>query len=400
MKQLITLVFAMLAVSVFGQTVNKTLISKMDLNPQHILWDGTPIMLMGFTELMSTPIDIPGPTLRFTEGDSVDLTMINMSQSAPHTIHLHGLDVNQANDGVPSLSFEIDHATTGHYYFKAPHPGTYIYHCHVNSPVHVQAGMYGLIFVYPSTQGYTWQGGYAYDNELSWMFSEVDTAWHSNDVIHHPHVPGAIGHEIPDYYPQYFLVNGRSENQIDSSDFTLKMSKGEKLFLRLSNIGNYGNILRFPAGIDAMLISTDGRSIPNPSNTDTLAVLPGERFGLLLTAQVDITDSVSIDYFTLNSGEIQNTQSIPAVVSGNIGIVEWTNGDYLAPNPTTGVVRITRNTATQVEYSVYSSVGKFIRSGSLVGEETTIDFSTLNVGVYILTYPEADRMVTHRILIQ
>ena len=109
MKKII-LVFGMITivfVSMAQQLTTTFIFSKMDITPQHTLWDGSNTMLMGYTSLMNAPIDIPGPILTYTEGDSVELKLRNMSQGASHTIHLHGLDVDQWNDGVPHLSWLI-----------------------------------------------------------------------------------------------------------------------------------------------------------------------------------------------------------------------------------------------------------------------------------------------------
>ena len=46
---------------------------------------------------------IPGPTLRVTEGDRVRVHLLN-HLPVPTTIHWHGLDVPLAMDGVPGLS--------------------------------------------------------------------------------------------------------------------------------------------------------------------------------------------------------------------------------------------------------------------------------------------------------
>ena len=72
------------------------------------LHSGDSVRMFGFnTDLFEAPLS-PGPTLVMNEGDSVELEFFNFSQGAPHTIHLHGLDVNQANallavniDGAP-----------------------------------------------------------------------------------------------------------------------------------------------------------------------------------------------------------------------------------------------------------------------------------------------------------
>ena len=100
-------VFLMLEGLYAQKRVVKQLFSKIDLEPQFELPDGNKIALMGYTELLGQSISIPGPLLEFGEGDSVTLILNNYSQGAPHTIHLHGLDANQANDGVPELSFLI-----------------------------------------------------------------------------------------------------------------------------------------------------------------------------------------------------------------------------------------------------------------------------------------------------
>ena len=208
-----TLILAMFFVNIsaFGQIdTTVTLVSKIDAFPQFQLADGNQIYMMGYTQLIGAPIDIPAPTLNFTEGDSVQLNMWNLSQGPPHTIHLHGLDVDQANDGVPALSFAVPHDDTGSYYFQAPHAGTYIYHCHETSVLHVQAGMYGMVIVRPQTADtLTWDGGYSFHSENAWMMSEIDTNWHVDSIINHDYDPMEMTHAIVDYMPQHFLVNGQ-----------------------------------------------------------------------------------------------------------------------------------------------------------------------------------------------
>lgn len=147
-----------------------TLISKIDFQPQYELHDSKEILLMGYSIQIGGGLNLPSPTLEFKENDSVELNMWNLSQGPPHTIHLHGLDVDQENDGVPMLSWEVEHDDTGSYYFKVPHPGTYIYHCHETSVLHVQSGMYGMVIVRPqSADTLTWENGYSFHSERSWM---------------------------------------------------------------------------------------------------------------------------------------------------------------------------------------------------------------------------------------
>ena len=57
-------------------------------------------------------ITVPGPLLEYETGDDVNLAFVNDSPES-HTIHLHGLDVDQANDGVPATSFLVIQGETG-----------------------------------------------------------------------------------------------------------------------------------------------------------------------------------------------------------------------------------------------------------------------------------------------
>ena len=208
-----------------------SLVSKIDAFPQFELYDGNQIYMMGYTTTIGGAIKAPSPTLNFKEGDSVRIDMWNLSQGPPHTIHLHGLDVNQENDGVPALSFAVEHDDTGSYFFKVPHPGTYIYHCHETSVLHVQAGMYGLVIVRPqSADTLTWENGYSFHREYAWMTSEIDTNWQVDSIINHPHDTTATTHLILDYNPQHFLVNGMSEHQLDNSSAEIVGGEGDTYY--------------------------------------------------------------------------------------------------------------------------------------------------------------------------
>lgn len=333
-----------LVITSFGYAQMDTsvqLVSKIDFQEQYELHDGNLIHLMGFTQLIGAPINIPGPTLTFEEGDSVNLSLFNLSQGAPHTIHLHGLDVDQQNDGVPQLSFSVEHDSIGHYYFKAPHPGTYIYHCHVMSVLHVQAGMYGLLIVKPkSDPNVTWENGHAFDNEYAWMMSEVDTNWHHDSIINHPHDSMSMMDDmILPYQPQHFLINGKSESQLSAN--SVVASVGEELYFRLANIGYYSNRIIFPAGMNAQVVASDGRPLPNSFNSDTVDVFPGERFGVLLEADSEFTDIIQVEYVDMNTHSVTNTQDVTLTISGFVGLDETPSPlDLVYPNPANQTVKL------------------------------------------------------------
>ena len=88
---------------------------------------------------------VPGPTLRCTEGDRVRVTFQNRG-SHPHTIHFHG--VHPANmDGV----FEVVSPGGSYTYeFDAEPFGVQLYHCHaVPLKRHIHKGLYGAFIIDP-----------------------------------------------------------------------------------------------------------------------------------------------------------------------------------------------------------------------------------------------------------
>jgi len=385
-----------------AQRVVFNLISKMDLEPQYELWDGNRTRLMGFTKLFGTPISLPSPTLIFNEGDSIEIRLRNMSQSAPHTIHLHGLDVNQVTDGVPQLSFSIPHDSTGAYIFKAPHAGTYLYHCHVISTVHVQAGMYGVIIVKPpGGEDKTWKDGYVYQQEKTWMMSELDTFWHQQNIIHmpgqHDHSAGA---NILDYNPTYFLVNGKSETELIEESIKVSAKANEIVYLRLVNIGYYGNRIIFPTGLNVTIVSSDGRPLPISENKDTLEVFPGERYGALLKPTQEFLDNIEVEYFDLNSQKVHNTQNVPLEILGFLNNRKIEKGSFnIYPNPL--VDKLYLSFPQDVKYgavTIYSAHGRSVLITDVTLAKPMIDLSELTNGTYFIQFTSKEKSYYRKIV--
>lgn len=356
------------------------LISKVDFQPQFVLADGKQVELMGYSKTIGGALILPSPTLEIEEGDSVKLSFWNLSQGAPHTIHLHGLDVNQENDGVPMLSFEVAHDDTGSYYFEAPHPGTYLYHCHVTSVLHVQGGMYGMVIVRPKNNpNQTWNGGYDFHSERAWLLSELDTNWHHDSIINHPHDPMAMTHVILPYKPQHYLVNGKSETQLDATPF--EAAVGEKVFLRVANIGYYGNQIVFPAGLQAQIVSSDGRPLPIAYASDTLDIFPGERFGVLVEANSEFVDAIQFNYIDMNTQNIANTQVIDVTIAGFVGQEELEEPAYFYPNPASNVLHVSENGS----WEIYTIAGQLMKTESTNNYQLNV--SDLKEGSYLLRSP-------------
>ena len=90
---------------------------------------------------------IPGPILRWREGERVTLNVTNLLTESS-SIHWHGLILPAPMDGVPGISFKgIDPGQTFRYQFDVKQSGTYWYHSH--SAFQEQTGVYGSIIIDP-----------------------------------------------------------------------------------------------------------------------------------------------------------------------------------------------------------------------------------------------------------
>ncbi len=88
---------------------------------------------------------VPGPTLRCTEGDRLRVHFKN-GGAHPHTIHFHGFH-EAGMDGV----FELVHPGGEFLYeFDAAPMGLHLYHCHtVPLKRHIHKGLYGTFIIDP-----------------------------------------------------------------------------------------------------------------------------------------------------------------------------------------------------------------------------------------------------------
>ena len=91
---------------------------------------------------------IPGPTLRFKEGDWARIRVHNELPHESTSLHWHGILLPNDQDGVPHLTTPpIEPGTTFTFEFPIRQSGTYWYHSHTN--VQEQSGVYGSIVIEP-----------------------------------------------------------------------------------------------------------------------------------------------------------------------------------------------------------------------------------------------------------
>ncbi|KXV16744.1 copper resistance protein CopA [Acetobacter malorum] len=89
---------------------------------------------------------VPGPVLRWRQGDTVAVNVTNTLRHEDTSIHWHGIRLPSDMDGVPGLSFTgIKPGETFTYRFRLHQSGTYWYHSH--SGMQEAQGLYGAVVI-------------------------------------------------------------------------------------------------------------------------------------------------------------------------------------------------------------------------------------------------------------
>lgn len=250
---------------------------------------------------------LPSPVIEAVQGQTAQITL---TSGMPHTLHPHGLDVNQANDGVPETSgfvgmrpmmgnfgrLPADAVSLGlsfTYTFIAPHAGTYMYHCHVDTVLHMEMGLYGVIIVRPSNGAVdrAWDNGPAFEKEYVWVLHTLDTAWHRGGMM------AASGPRTVRYRPNVFMINGISGAALRAeSTVAISGAPGQVVLVRLVNPGYVPATVRF-GGLAFDVIASDGRPLPAPIRASAYMVAPGERYDVLLTLPASAgTRDATVDF--------------------------------------------------------------------------------------------------------
>ncbi len=278
--------------------------------------DGRSLYMFGFSDLTGVPSDramahgmlraqFPAPTIELDEGQELFLTLTNVGMMRrpdlfdPHTVHFHGFpQAAPIFDGLPDASLSVNMGASLTYYYGIVHPGTYMYHCHVEATEHMQMGMLGNLYVRPAQdqlpegtplgatthragQRYAYNdgdGSTAYDVAYPVQLASFDPRFHdaSRDVQPLPFA------RMRDTYP---MINGRGypdtaldgplrappEAELDPGASTQPVSSliraevGERILLRISNL----NVTRFYTlgllGLTLRVVGRGARELRGPT---------------------------------------------------------------------------------------------------------------------------------------
>jgi FtsP/CotA-like multicopper oxidase with cupredoxin domain len=126
---------------------------------------------------------VPGPTLRATEGDRVRVNFLNQG-SHPHTIHFHGWHPPEMDGSLPE--HQVQPGERFVYEFDAEPFGLHLYHCHaVPLKRHIHKGLYGAFIVDPRTPRPPADEMVMVMNGFDTNFDADNEVYAVNSVAHH-----------------------------------------------------------------------------------------------------------------------------------------------------------------------------------------------------------------------
>lgn len=189
---------------------------------------------------------IPGPQIEVHSGDHIRIHVTNNIEQ-PTVLHLHGVNVPNAMDGVPFITQDpIMPGDSFDYEFTVKNePGLYLYHSHFNSDEQVQHGLFGPFLVVPKGQ----------------PLADVEQTMIIGD--------GYLGYNL----------SGKSFPATSA----IIAKKNDTVLLHLANIGSIIHPMHLH-GYDFTVVAQDGQPLDSPYEANTLMIAPGNTYDVVLHA--------------------------------------------------------------------------------------------------------------------
>lgn len=212
---------------------------------------------------------VPGPMLEATEGDLLQITVVN-NLTVPTTVHWHGVHTVPNNmDGVPGVTQAPIPPGGGSfaYEFNAPAAGTYVYHSHYDTPNQLPRGLYGLLVVRP--RGRARGRRYHYDREFPLVLGTFPAS-----IVSPPLPPGEDDVQ---------LINGQTFPTLVENCNLFYMNRGDRVLFRIWNASNEVHPMH-THGMHYDVVAADSMDLEVPLHRDTMGVNAGERYDIIAHA--------------------------------------------------------------------------------------------------------------------
>ncbi|HSX20386.1 MAG TPA: multicopper oxidase domain-containing protein [Gammaproteobacteria bacterium] len=229
-------------------------------------------------EAIAVNDQIPGPILRFKQGDTVTINMHNELRDAT-SIHWHGIMVPWQMDGVEGVSQEATQpGKSFKYEFSLQQSGTYWYHSHTG--LQPQEGLYGAFIIDPINEP-----GYKYTKDFvvvlsDWSNTDANQIYGNLQTNGHYYMsPYAVG-DYSDVAYDALLLNGQTK----SKPWTQRVTVGDIVRLRFIGAGA-STIFRVKIPNQVMqTVHVQGNDV-TPYTCDDFILAPGETHDVLVKIQ-------------------------------------------------------------------------------------------------------------------
>ncbi|XP_066399318.1 L-ascorbate oxidase-like [Miscanthus floridulus] len=234
----------------------------------------------------------PGPTIRATRGDTVEVKVRNSLLTENLAIHWHG--IRQIGtpwaDGTEGVTqCPILPGDTFTYAFVVDRPGTYMYHAHYG--MQRSAGLYGVIVVVAADDD---AEPFAYDDEHDVLLNDW---WHSStyeQAVGLASVPMVWVRE-----PHSLLINGRGRfncsaavpgtcnaTSPECATPVLAVVPGKTYRFRIASVTSLSALNFEIEGHEMTVVEADGHCV-KPFVVKNLNIYSGETYSVLIKADLD-----------------------------------------------------------------------------------------------------------------
>src|SRR5687768_1464445 len=192
--------------------------------------------------------EVPGPTIRATEGDRVRVTFRNLG-THPHSIHFHGWHPPSMDGALAGQ--EVQPGETFVYEFDADPFGLHLYHCHtVPLKRHIHKGLYGAFIIDPRSSS----GSRPPADEFVMVMNAFDTTFDGENEV----------------YAVNTVANAYAHDPI-------RVTVGKLVRIYLVNVTEFDPINSLHLHGMFFDVFRTGTSLTSSERTDTIMLCQGER---------------------------------------------------------------------------------------------------------------------------
>ena len=191
---------------------------------------------------------VPGPTIRATEGDRVRVSFRNLG-SHPHSMHFHGWHPPEMDGALAGQ--EVQPGETFVYEFDADPFGLHLYHCHtVPLKRHIHKGLYGAFIIDPRSSS----GSRPPGDEFVMVMNAFDTTFDAENEV--------------------YAVNTVANAYVHDP---IRVTVGKLVRIYLVNVTEFDPINSMHLHGMFFDVYRTGTSLTSSEKTDTIMLCQGER---------------------------------------------------------------------------------------------------------------------------